>query len=519
VNLHLEPLNLLTALWPAPAPKVAIPKETAPPISAADVPGFREFIKNCNKKYRFFWHCEKLIDVLERVERGELKRVMVFMPPRHGKSELVSRLFSAWFVMKHPDWFVGLASYGQDLADQLSRAAQNNFIANGGALDSANVRNWTTVEGGGMWCAGVGGPITGKGAHLLIVDDPLKGEEDSNSPTQRAKLLEWYDAVFTTREEPWSEDDQTTPIIIVQTRWHEEDLAGALLDRERESFEDEDDPDRWHIVVMEGIKEEEPYDLPSTCTIEPDERKPGEPLCPERRSLKWLERLKRRWKAGYWWAALFQQRPRPIDGTYIKREYIKYVNERPELDKWIRFYDTALTKGGDSTGTGLIGNDGRKVYLDFLQELHEDTPELREFMRARVKDDPPGTQIAVESSTASLNLIQDLKNDPDFEGVVIHEVKVKGRTKIARALGWITRLALGEFLFVRGSWNMGAIEVLCRFKGEDKDSDNLPDGISTGFEALYWRAGGKTENEKRPKEGTVAHYLQNAGFGDEDDTD
>ncbi len=477
---------------------------------------FRDFIKTANRKYRFFWHCEKLIDVLERVERGELKRVMVFMPPRHGKSELVSRLFAAWFVLKHPEWFVGIACYGQDLADQLSRSAQNNYTANGGKLDSANVRNWTTPDGGGLWCAGVGGPITGKGAHLLIVDDPLKGEEDSNSPVSRAKLQEWYDAVFLTREEPWSDVDQTTPIVIVQTRWHEEDLSGWLLEREKQTFEDEEDPERWHIVCMEGLKESEPQDFPKTCTIEPDERNPGEPLCPERRSQKWLERLRRRWKAGYWWAALFQQRPRPIDGTYIKRTYFKYVSERPQLDKWVRFYDTALTKGGDSTGTGLIGNDARKVYLDSLLELQLDTPDLREFMRARVKDDPPGTQLAIEKSTASLNLIQDLKKDPDFEGVVIHEVTVKGRTKIARALGWITRLSLGEVYLVNGVWNPDAVDVLCRFKGEDKDSDNLPDGISTGFEALYWRAGGKTQNGSKPKEGSVAQYLQGTGYDEED---
>lgn len=480
--------------------------------------GFKDFIRRVNRRYRFFWHCSALIDVLERVERGELKRVMVFMPPRHGKSELVSRLFAAWFVFRRPEWFVGLACYGQDLADQLSRAAQNNFIAAGGKTDSSNVRNWTTPEGGGMWCAGVGGPITGKGAHVLIVDDPLKGEEDSNSPTQREKLLEWFDSVFLTREEPWSDTDQTAALIIVQTRWHEADLAGALLDRERQSFEEEEDPERWHIVCMEGLKEPDPPEFPDTCTLEPDPREPGEALCPERRSGKWLERLRRRWKAGYWWAALFQQRPRPLDGTLIKRKNFKYRQDAPSLDRWIRFYDTSLVRNGDKTGTGLIGKLSGKYVLDKLAQISLDAEDLVPLIVSNALSDPPGP-VAIERATCSIPAIRKLIVDDMLCGRPLVQVTTKGRTKLARALGWITEHGMGNVYLVAGDWNADAVDVLCRFKGEDGDEDDLVDGISVGHAAIYTTPGGKNENTKPPKRGSLEERLPRRDESDDDDRD
>lgn len=445
--------------------------------------------------------------VLERVERGELKRVMVFMPPRHGKSELVSRLFAAWFLTRHPHWFVGLASYGQDHADRLSRAAQFNFLANGGKLTSTNVRYWTTPEGGGLWCAGVGGPITGSGAHVLIVDDPIKDAEQANSPTVRETLKEWYQAVFSTREEPWSDEDQTAAVIIVQTRWHDDDLAGFLLEEEKACAENEEDAERWHIVCMEGLKEADPPKFPASCTLEPDERQVGEALCPERRSVRWLERLKRKWRAGYWWAALYQQRPKAADGTYFLRQWWRYRSDRPELEWYLRCWDTSLTKGGDKWGTVLAGVIGRKIVVFHAEKFQADTPEGRKRIKEIQATDPPNTVLAIEKSTASLNLIQDLAEDPELQGVTVIPVPVPGKSKLARAMGFIHRLAVGEVEMVKdSSWNSVLVEEGVAFKNRDGDEDCLVDCLSVFMQAAFTLKGGTIEKKPEFKPGSVGAY-------------
>ncbi|RME24447.1 MAG: terminase, partial [Candidatus Zixiibacteriota bacterium] len=161
---------------------------------------FREYIQRVNPRFKFYRHIEKLIAVLQRVADGEINRLMVFMPPRHGKSETVSRLFSAYYLYKHPERWVGINSYAAELAYTLSRNARENYVAGGGALknDAAAVKHWETGKNGGLWAAGVGGPITGKGFHLGIIDDPLKNAEEAASDTIRAKQKDWYRSTFST---------------------------------------------------------------------------------------------------------------------------------------------------------------------------------------------------------------------------------------------------------------------------------------------------------------------------------
>lgn len=173
---------------------------------------FREFVSRVNPRYAWHRHCVELADVLQQVADGTITRLMVFLPPRHSKSETVSRLFSAYYLARFPDRWVGLTSYAADLAFTLSRHARDNYQAGGGATrqDASAVKHWETGKGGGFWAAGVGGPITGKGGHLLIVDDPLKNAEEANSETIREKQKEWYRSTFSTRAEPGA------AIIVVQ---------------------------------------------------------------------------------------------------------------------------------------------------------------------------------------------------------------------------------------------------------------------------------------------------------------
>jgi hypothetical protein len=130
---------------------------------------FRFFVEQVRPRYLWYPHCEQIANVLQRVADGELRRVMLFVPPRHSKSETVSRLFTAYYLNRYPERWIGINSYASDLAYTFSRAAQENYLAAGGPVSGSStaVSHWETGKGGGMWAAGVGGPITGKGFHCL----------------------------------------------------------------------------------------------------------------------------------------------------------------------------------------------------------------------------------------------------------------------------------------------------------------------------------------------------------------
>src|SRR5262245_27046644 len=150
---------------------------------------FREFVGKVNPRYRWYRHCEALAGVLQRVADGEIKRLMVFMPPRHSKSESVSRLFAAYFLYRYPQKWVGITSYSAELAYTLSRNARENYRKIGGRIneEAQAVKHWETGRGGGLWAAGVGGAMTGKGWGLGLIDDPIKNAEDAASDVIREK--------------------------------------------------------------------------------------------------------------------------------------------------------------------------------------------------------------------------------------------------------------------------------------------------------------------------------------------
>jgi len=279
---------------------------------------FREFIRRVSPRFQFYAHLETLLDSLQAVADDRLHRLMAFMPPRHGKSETVSRLFPAYYLMRHPDRWVGLGSYAAELAYTLSRNARENFREAGGALETEGVEHWETEAGGGMWAAGVGGPMTGRGFHLGIIDDPVKNAEEAGSTTIREKHKDWWRSTFYTRQEPGA------AIVVIQTRWNEDDLSGWLLAQE----EGEDgEPEGWHIVNLPAIAEDAPQQFPASCTVEPDLRQPGEALCPERYPLHKLKAIARR-LGDYFFGALYQQHPTPLEGGILKRHWWRFWQPR-----------------------------------------------------------------------------------------------------------------------------------------------------------------------------------------------
>ena len=180
-------------------------------------------------RYVFGAHHLLACAALERVERGHCRRLMVFMPPRHGKSMLVSEFFPAWYLGRNPSRKVIAASYSAELAQDFGRKVRNQLRdtlwqgvfaparldASSAAVDRVNLQ-----QGGSYFAVGVGGAVTGRGADVLIIDDPVKGREDADSPAMRRRVREWYASTAYTRLMPGG------AVILVLTRWHEDDLAG-----------------------------------------------------------------------------------------------------------------------------------------------------------------------------------------------------------------------------------------------------------------------------------------------------
>jgi predicted phage terminase large subunit-like protein len=331
-------------------------KEGALETLSGPVLSFVEFVNLVNPKYKWSEMSYRLAALLQRVADGWNARLMIFVPPRHGKSELVSRLFSGYYLYRHPDRWVGLNSYGADLSYSFSRAARQNFQQAGGVVSDASsaVNHWETTEGGGLWAAGVGGPITGKGFSLGLIDDPLKNHEEASSSTIRAKHKDWYDSTFYTR----AEDE--CAIIVLQTRWHEDDLSGWLLSKEYD-----DDPENWHVVSWEAIKTADRLELPPSCTLEPDWRAIGEPLNPVRLGLRRLQKIRARIR-DYFWLAMYQQRPRPVDGNTFKESWFQRYEELPqEFEQLIVSGDLAFkgTKTSSFVVVQLWGINFPNFYL------------------------------------------------------------------------------------------------------------------------------------------------------------
>jgi predicted phage terminase large subunit-like protein len=283
-------------------------------------------------------HHQLLIRELEAVERGETKNLMVCMPPGSAKSTYTSVIFPAWFIGRNPMQSVLAASHTAELAERFGRRVRNIVAADGFsrvfdvglADDSQAAGRWDTSKGGEYYAAGVGGSITGRRADLAVIDDPVKSREDADSERSREKAWDWYTNDLLTRLKPGARQ------IVVMTRWHEDDLGGRILERERE---------RWKVIEipMEAM----PND--------PLGRAVGERLWPEWFTDEMVQVAKKDVRA---WNALYQQQPAGEDGDYFKADWF---GEYESLPAGLRYYgasDYAVTEGGgDYTEHGVIGVD------------------------------------------------------------------------------------------------------------------------------------------------------------------
>jgi predicted phage terminase large subunit-like protein len=419
---------------------------------AATPHSFEHFIRQVNPRYEFSAHVERLLAVLDRVLDGSIKRLMVFMPPRHFKSETISRLFSAYYLLQYPYRWVGLMAYGADLAYSLSRNARTNFEAAGGELRQAKaMRQWETYGGGGMWAAGVGGAATGKGFNLGIIDDPIKNADEAASETIRAKQQDWYRSVFTTRQAP------DAAIVIIQTRWHELDLSGWLLAQEH------DEPEGWHIVCMEALKPAASQPFPLSCTVELDPRQPGEALCPDRYPVERLKQMQGQ-LGSYFWSALYDQRPTPFGGGLFQRDWFDLVGAAPADAQRCRYWDKAGTEGGGDYSAGVrLARDANGVfYVEDVVRGQWSALARERIMRQTAQIDGGDVTVVVEQEPGSGGLESAQASIRNLAGFPVYAEKVTGEKQV-RAMPFAAQCEARNVKLVRGSWNAAYLDELCSF--------------------------------------------------------
>ncbi len=450
------------------------PKEIEKELQHRSGDDFRLFVKLANQRFQFYRHCELLANVLEKVASGEIKRLLIQLPPRHSKSEMISRLFTAYYLKKNPHHFVGVNSYSAELAYTLSRASRENFQKCGGIVkdDVSAVKHWETPEGGGMWAAGVGGSITGKGFHLGIIDDPIKNAEEAASDTIREKHKEWYSSTFYTRGEPDS------AIIAIQTRWHESDLTGWLL--EEESGEE---PENWHVVNLPALYEEEIGKFPDSCSVEKDFRATeGDALCPERYTAEKLRKIKAR-IGEYHFGALFQQQPTSKKGLFFDVSRLEIINAAPAIKMSVRGWDKAATAGdGDYTVGARVSNDKDGIYyVEDVVRGQWDTAVRDRTIRQTAETDGKKVKIRGEQEPGSGGVFQAQTFIRMLAGFSVKCEKAT-TAKEVRADSFSSQINAGNVKLIRGDWNKAFIEELRKFP-RGKHDDQV-DAASLAFNAL-----------------------------------
>jgi len=285
------------------------------------------FVERFDSNYQAGWvHkdiCQRLEQFSEDVANRKSPRLMLFMPPRHGKSTLASVAFPAWHLGRNPEHEFISCSYSGSLAMSFSRKVRHQLrepnyknVFSGASLDptSQSVESWLTTKGGGYVAAGVGGGITGKGAHVLVIDDPVKNREDAESEHSRSSVWDWYTSTAYTRLAPGG------GILIILTRWHDDDLAGRLLQAAA------DGADEWEVVKYPAIAEQDE-----------EFRVEGDALHPERYDIPSLEKIQRAIGPRDW-SALYQQNPVADEGDYFNREMINYYDEADLDYTRLRYY-------------------------------------------------------------------------------------------------------------------------------------------------------------------------------------
>lgn len=428
-------------------------------------------------KFTLANHLDFLNKKLLDVAAGVVTRLAVFMPPRHGKSETISRWFCVWFLLNFPDKRVLLASYeaefaaqwGQKVRDGFNEVAEqfglrvNPMIAARHAWEiqrfDERTQTWVAT-GGGMKTAGIGGPLTGRGGDIVIIDDPVKNAEEAFSPTMREKAWDWYRSTLYTRLEP------DARIIIVQTRWHEDDLSGRILNEIGKGG------DEFEVINFPAIAE-------SSDVLG---REPGAALWPQRYDEVALKQIEAS-VGPYWFAAMYQQQPIPAGKGTFQMQWVgryrkangTYILTKPDgsqhgwpVQSTVIFSTvdlaTSLKETADFTviSTWALTPQSELLLLDVVRERMEGPEHNGLLVNVWLKYKP--TMFYIEQAGFQLTTIQHALR----AGLPITPVVPQG-DKLQRSLPAAARMKAGFYYFPEGTAFEDEERELWRFPASPHD--------------------------------------------------
>lgn len=446
-----------------------------PQSTSVDPSSFTDFKHRFWRGYVYAPYHQVIDDLLTQVAQYVLSggaegigRAMIFMPPRHSKTKHVSHFFPAWLLSENPELRLITASYGATLAHRNSRFVRNLVASDAYQAayphihlsdDTASVNEWDIAEwGGGLIAAGLGGGLTGHGGNLIIIDDPVKSRAEAESATYRQRMKDWYDNDLLSRlEEPGG------AIILMNTRWHMDDLAGYLLDSD----------DRWHVLSLPAI----------AGSDDPAGREPGEALWADRYTLDILN--ERRARMGeYAFASLYQQTPLPPGGRLFDTSKIEIIDYTPECRRVVRFYDMAVTakKHSDYTAGMKLGlmEDESLCILD-MYRVQKIMPDVERDIAQNAAIDGRACRIILEAEKAGIVQMDYLMRNPAMHGYIVTTAVPVG-DKFTRAQPVASRVNAGTVKMVKAHWNRALLDELAVFPSGEHDDQ--VDGFSGAYTAL-----------------------------------
>jgi len=413
-------------------------------------------------------HHLMLLAALEDVAAGITDRLMLLMPPGSAKSTYTSVLFPPWWLTRHPASSIIAASHTADLAAHFGRQVHATVREHEERLGYAiagrgAATRWQTSTGGQYFGTGVRGPMIGRRADLVIIDDPVKSHHEADNARARARLWEWYRSELLTRLRPGAR------VVLIMTRWHTDDLGGRLLAQDHEG---------WRCLRLPALAEAE----------DPMGRAPGEPLWPEWEDAKALAR-KRAAVGERTWSAQYQQRPMPLDGTPFRTERFDLVSRPATLmdAAVVRAWDLAATpqdSQGDpdwTVGLKLLREQsGRFVVLDLVRFRASPFVVEQTILRTAAEDGVSVT-IGIPQDPGQAGKMQVAALTGRLAGFRVVSSRETG-SKWVRALPVVSQIEAGNFALVRADWNADFLEELGDFPHGAKDDQ--VDALSRAFTLL-----------------------------------
>ncbi|MCX6148135.1 MAG: phage terminase large subunit [Candidatus Kapabacteria bacterium] len=393
-------------------------------------------------KWELAKHLELINEKLIKVAKREIKRLIINMPPRHGKSELISHYFPFWYLGNNKDENVILTTYSQNFANRFGKRLRSLFREFGKTFYDMDIHKdykgaseiKTTKGDGSIYCVGNGGSITGRGADLLIIDDPIKNQQDASSMKLRDNLWDWFQSTAYTRLEP------NGAVIVVMTRWHEDDICGRILANE---------PDQWEVLSLPAIAESED---------DPLGRKEGEALWSSKFNIDILNQKKQS-NGAYFFSGLYQQNPAPLEGGSFPKSLFRYFQTNEEFylldcnntisitkSKCSIFSTMDLAMSLKQTAdytvliTFAVTPDHSVLILDIIRERMESTKHIEIIKQAFAKWKP--ISIGIEQVQYQTALINDALN----LGYPIKALKPIG-DKLVRSYSISNLLSAGKIYF------------------------------------------------------------------------